>query len=99
MFVSTRFSWASRSEARTGWSVPADITPPAHSAVIPRQRGGSSSSKSADGQTAHSVYSAIWEPWQSLSAILLNRVMLLQTLSLATGKIAMGFFGHRNLHL
>lgn len=72
MFVSTRSSCPSCSEARTGWSIPADIKPPAHGAVVPRQQGGSISSKSADGQRAHSVYSAIWESRQSLSAIPLN---------------------------
>lgn len=67
MFVSTRLSWPSHSEVQTDWSISADITAPAHSAVIPRQQGGSSSSKSGDEQTAHSVYSTIWESRQSLS--------------------------------
>lgn len=72
MFVSTFFSWPSHNEAGAGWSIPADITPPAHGAVVPQQQGGSSSSKSGDGPTAHGVYSAIWELWQSLGDILLN---------------------------
>lgn len=33
--VSTRLSRPSHSEAQTGWSISADITAPAHSAVVP----------------------------------------------------------------
>lgn len=55
IFVSTGFPWASHSEAGAGWSIPADITPPAHGAVVPPQQGGSSSSESGGGQAAHSV--------------------------------------------
>lgn len=70
--VSTCLSWPSHSEAGPGWSIPADIPPPAHSAAVPRQQGGSSRYKSGDGQTAHGVCPATWESWHSPSAILLN---------------------------